>query len=149
MKTELSKEAINLLDLLVSPVDANFELGKILLPNYKEEFDNYLFQKDFDFKLTMKELLQTYHFYKFWFAKIEFNFMDLENLNFLLRVFIRWEQGKIATPSLRNEVSDCFYFNEDFQTHKMSIASVWYGKICKEVQNAYSDEALEYFNRDL
>ncbi len=152
-KAELSKEAINLLDLLVSPVDANFELGTVLLPNYKKEFDEYLFGKDFDYKLTMKDLLQTYHFYKFWFSEVEFDKFDLEDLNFLVLAFIRWENGKIGTSSFCSEISKYFDYSINPQTSKLKLTSfysVFFNKkICKEIEDAYSDEALEYFNRDL
>ena len=41
-KPKISQELESLLDLIISPVESNYELAKLLLPNYNDEINDYL-----------------------------------------------------------------------------------------------------------
>lgn len=93
-KPKISQELESLLDLIISPVEDNFQLAKLLLPNYNDELNNYLFDlnqylenyrflykskhnRHIDYNITKSTLLEIYGFYKFWFPNIPFACIDI------------------------------------------------------------------------
>lgn len=154
MKRELSKELQNLLELLVSPDDANFELGKVLLPTFEQEVKDYMFngnQGIASYEFSLKNLIRTYDFYKFWFSEVDFNKMDGSRLDFLRNSFLSWEIGAINSIQLKQVIEandNCFILiSYNMYENKNDFISVFNKKAYKRTTVRQGE--LEYFDKEL
>lgn len=156
MHNNISKELENLLRLIVSEDNDNFELGKLLLPNYADELKTYikelnnlyisafnsgkkeLHNIDVNKHFTLKSFLELFSFYNVWFPNIPFWCVNM----FELRGHLDFFKRAIVVNHYNNGID----FNWNFDSVSKKSYGAFRGTIKSYFKNELCTEKWVYMN---